>query len=123
MTTLNRSARTAVFVRRSANDSSSYRNRVEGLFGSLNREPDYADGGTINADFYVVDDAAGTVTPGIEAPAPKPVVSPYTLEAVRAAGYTVIAPASQGTGGRLSSPYLRRLARDAGYTVSVVVDS
>lgn len=123
MTTLNQNHQTAVFIRRSANDSTAYANRVTGLAGSLNRDPDFVDGGTIKADFYVVDDVAGTITPGTAAPVAKPVVSPYTIQAVEAAGYTVIAPATQGTGGRLSSPYLRRLARDAGYTVSMVVDS
>lgn len=120
--TLSRNHQTAVFVRRTASDSAAYINRVNGLAGSLNRDPNYSEGGTIKADFYVVNDDTGEITPGTSFTA-APKVDASVVAELEAAGYTVTAPASKGLGGRLSSPYLRRLADEAGYTASLVMDA
>lgn len=121
MSTIKRSHQTAVFVRVTDRDSKAYRNRIDGLVGSLNRSPNYSEGGTIKADFYAVNDDTGEITRGVSFPAKTPVLSAAARAEVEAAGYTLTAPAKV-TGGRVSSPSLRRQAADAGYVLTLVVE-
>jgi hypothetical protein len=123
MSTLSRNHRTAVFVRTFEDDSDSERERKEAFVGSLGREPNYADGGTIKVDVYSVF-PNGAVESGLVWPGP--VAPPAALvAAAEAAGYSLVAetPAPAGTGYRLSSPNLRAMAQDAGYTQNVILDN
>lgn len=119
---MNASHQTAVFVRVTAGDSKAYQNRAKALVGSLNRSPNYSEGGTIKADIYSVNDVTGEITKGLSFPAPTPVLSAATKAAVEAAGYTLVAPVKATFGGRVSSPSLRRQGDKAGYRLTVVVE-
>lgn len=123
MTTLNRSHQSVLFVRVTENDSDAYRNRANALVGSLNRSPDFADGGTIKVDVYSVNDITGAITPGLTWPTPEPTVDTEALRVkAAAAGFDLVAKPKAPKAGRPSSPRLRALAEDAGYVQSIVVE-
>jgi hypothetical protein len=127
-----RTHRTAVFVRVRQDDSKALRERQEKLVQAFNRPPQAADGGTIKVDVFTV--AGNQVFPGYDPSvaegttttvAAKPLSAAVRAE-LKAAGYTVTAPAPKVTktapSGRLGTPAIRRLARSAGYTQCVISD-
>lgn len=121
---LSRNHQTALFVRSNPSDSAAVRNRAAGLVGSLNRDPNYADGGTIKADVYTVNEVTGEITPGYTPAVAKPVLSASVRALVADAGFNLVpAYTTSVARGRVSSPRLRSLAADAGYTATVIFDS
>lgn len=117
---LSKNHRTAVFVRTFEDDSSSERERKQAFVGSLNRSPNFSEGGTIKVDVYSVL-PNGNVEAGLSWPNSKP---PATLvAAAQAAGFKLVPTAVQSSGGRVSSPALRRMAKDAGYVQNIVLDN
>lgn len=119
--TLKANHQTAVFVRVHPDDSAAYKERVTGLAGSLNRNPNFSEGGTIKADFYSVNDVTGEVTPGVTFATAAPALDAALKAQVEAAGYKVVdeRPAPRG---RVSSPRLRAMAEEAGYRLSLVAE-
>lgn len=120
--TLNKTHRTAVFVRRSAGSPKDYLERNAALVKSLNRKPDVSEGGTIKVDVYTV--IGDTIEIGlVDVNATPAGPSSYLVELATQEGFTVtpVEVETANYSGRLSSPRLRELACEAGYTQTVIV--
>lgn len=112
--------RTALFVRLSPDEV--LRERQEKLVDAFNRPPQAADGGTIKVDVFSVQ--GQSITAGLTefvTAVETPYVSPFTIQQLVNAGYTVVAPEpTPAPSGRIDSPTLRALASEAGYDQAIV---